>query len=332
MSKDLVKLCIDTAKGKVVNYSKDQSNEAIRKAFQDIIGQEALDYKAFRRHKVEIFEILEETLDQLIVDGWGDNPFFERFVEIRNVALNDKPEFETEDRTMLNVSKFSGNHWDLRRQKLDMGEVFTVPTFWHGTKIYSDLERVISGRLDWAAFVRKVAQAFEYQIQTMVYNAFMGSQDYLPTEFTKTGVYDAYNLRSIIEHVEAASGGQTPLIIGTKTALGKIDAEIDTRWISENMKNDKNNSGILSIWEGTPALRLPQVHDKNSFDFKIANDKLLIVPSNTKPIKLVYEGEPRIAETSNGTTNMDQSVEYAFQTKLGVGVVFNTLYGMYTLE
>lgn len=331
MEKDLIKLCIDTARGSVEKFSKNEANEVIRKAFVELMGTDKPSYQDFRRHRIDIFEILEETLQVLIEDGWGENPFFQQFVEEKSVAIGDKNEFYVEDRTMLNVSKTAGNHWNLRRQKLDIGESFTVPTFWYGAKIYADFERVIAGRLDWAAFVQKVADAFDYEIKSMTYSSFMTASQYLPTEFKHTGAIDLDKLRTLIEHVQAATGKEV-MLVGTKTALGKIDGNIGSNWISENMKDQKNASGIVNDWEGTPLMPLNQVHKKNSFEFKLDNKKILIVPAGIKPVKLVNEGQARIREISDSTQNMDQSVEYDFQMKMGVGVVFNELYGSYTLE
>ena len=41
-----------------------------------------------RRHKLDVFEVIEETLDDLLVSGWGENPFFREFVKERNIELD----------------------------------------------------------------------------------------------------------------------------------------------------------------------------------------------------------------------------------------------------
>ena len=45
--------------------------------------------KAIRRHKIDVFEIIEETVENLLVSGWGENPFFNEFVEIKSMADGD---------------------------------------------------------------------------------------------------------------------------------------------------------------------------------------------------------------------------------------------------
>jgi hypothetical protein len=58
---------------------------------------------------------------------------------------------------------------------------------------------------------------------------------------------------------------------------------------------------------------------------------LPIDPAN-KPIKVVKEGTPIVKEVSDGLTNMDMSMEYAVQFKLGLATIFSILHGEYTLS
>lgn len=329
MSKELIKLCIDTYRGNIEKYSTQQSNDVIRKAFTDICGTDKLDRKIFRRHKTEIFEIIEETLDQLITDGWGQNTFFDQFVDTRNLALGDKNEFYVEDKSLLVVSKFSGGHWNLKRQRLNVGNSFSVKTYSYGAKIYEDFQRFLAGRIDWNAFVNKVADAFVNQVKDQVYTSFMGATAYLPTVFKGSGTFSTDSFIEKCEHVSAANGNSEVIIVGTKAALSKLNVQTD--WISDNMKRQRNENGMIMSWEGYRVLPITQVHKANTYDFAIDNKKLLILPANTKPVKLVYEGDTEILEVSDGTKNMDGSLEYAFQAKMGVEVVFNVMYGAWDL-
>lgn len=66
-----------------------------------------------RRHKLDVFEVIEETLDDLLVSGWGENPFFREFVEEKFMNLGNTNEFWVNDDVILTVSEVSGNHHDL---------------------------------------------------------------------------------------------------------------------------------------------------------------------------------------------------------------------------
>lgn len=110
-------LLIDTARGCVENYDKNP-NEAIRTHFFEVLGIEPTkDVKtirrAFRKNKAEVYEIIEDTIEEMLITGWGDNPFFRDLVEVNNLRDGDQNEFYVPDDSILTVSKFSGNHHDI---------------------------------------------------------------------------------------------------------------------------------------------------------------------------------------------------------------------------
>jgi hypothetical protein len=330
MKQDLVKLGIDLYKKRVTDYSAVQANDVIRKAFVEIMGTDKPDARQFRRHKVDIFEILEEVLEQTITDGMVANSFFDQFVEYRDLNLGDTNEFYVEDRSVLSVARHAGNHWDIRRQKLNIGDSFTVQTESYAAAIYTDFKRFLAGRIDWDAFINKVAQAFVNQLNSRIYTEFMSTITYLPAEFKVTGSLVDANLIQIAEHVQAANQGSEIIIAGTRTALTRLNT--DTSFLSNNMKDELNQHGVSEYWKGYKLLPIPQNHVANTFNFQIDNNRLMVLPSNVKPIKVVKEGMPLIKEVSDGLTNRDMSMEYNFISQYGVASVFNVLYGMYNFS
>lgn len=329
MKKDLVKLGVDLFKKRVTEYTPAKGNEVMRNAFVDIVGTSTPDYRQFRKHKNEIFEVIEEVLDQTITDGML-TPFFDQFVEYRDLNLGDTNEFYVEDRSMLVVARHAGNHWNIRRQKLNVGDSFVVATEPIAIAIYADFKRFLAGRLDWDAFVSKVGQAFTQDLNSRVYAEFMSTINYLPAEFKATGTYDEATLLEIAEHVQAANQGSEIIIAGTRTGLSKLSGA--QALLSEQMKNELNQNGVLANWNGYSLLPIPQNHKSNSFEFQVDNDRLMILPANAKPIKVVKEGTPLIKEVSDGLTNRDMSMEYNFIAQYGVASVFNMLYGQYQIS
>lgn len=129
-------LMFDTGMG-VPKVDKKVANDKIREVMFSILGVNQNSSrkelkKAIRRHGVEIFEVIEETVENLLVSGWGSNPFFNEFVEIRNANDGDTNEFYVKDDVILTVSEVSGNHHDLLRQRLAEGQTFRVKTSWYG--------------------------------------------------------------------------------------------------------------------------------------------------------------------------------------------------------
>lgn len=332
MNENLVKLCVDAARGTVVNFSTNQASEAIRKEFIELMGTDKPDYRTFRNHQSQVFEILEIVLDDLITKGVTQTGFFEQFVEYRDLNLGDTNIFYVEDRSMLTISEIADGHLNLRRQKLNIGQSFTIDTKVYGAKVYGDFLRFISGRLDWAGLVAKIDEAMRLKLASDIYTSFMGASTYLPAEFKKTGTFSDTNMSDLIQHVSTANGYAPIIIAGTRNALKKIGGSYNATsfLVSEDMKNQLNQKGVLNVYEGIPLMEIPQVFVPNTFGFQLDDSKLLVLAANTKPVKVVREGQSIIKETTEG--NMDMSLEHTFITRYGIAVVFNNAYGVYTLS
>lgn len=61
---------------------------------------------------IELFQVIEEILDEKIATGWKDDEFFDKFVEIKNLADGDKNEFWLQKDIILTVEHVSGDHHD----------------------------------------------------------------------------------------------------------------------------------------------------------------------------------------------------------------------------
>ena len=335
----------DYAKGEFESgISKADADKEIKETFRLIMG---LDEKAsakeirnaIRRNKNEIFEVIEDTIEDLLTSGWQDNEFFNDFVETKNLAMDDTNEFESEDKTVLTVGKLSGNHWDLDRQRLGINETFRVPTYWVGLSVYEEFERVMTGRSDWSKLVNKIYEAMDQYVQSLVYKAVISAgTQVLPgsEQFYKTAALDKAaktTFVTMIEDVQAANRGAEVVIMGTKTALSRLFDLADVSWISEDDKKDRRNLGRLGIWEGTRVVEIPQVFAKNDTSTKMVDPNvLLIMPiADNKFIKLVYEGDSQIKEVTDSTEKNDMTYEFKYMTKLGVGTIVNRYFGTWNI-
>ena len=214
-------LMLDAAKGNVQTYTKEEANAAIKEKMFAVLGiEEGCTRKelrkAIRKHKVEVFEVIEETLENLLVSGWGENPFFKEFVEMKNLSEGDTNTFYAEDNSILTVSELSGGHHDLIRQKLKAGSVFNVKTSWYGVKIYEEYEKFMAGHVDWAKMIQKVYEAFDKKVNDMIYASVMSAGSKLPnqSQFNITAALDKDTLITLVEDVQAATGKEV-VIMGT---------------------------------------------------------------------------------------------------------------------
>lgn len=338
----LIALGIDTYTGDVANYvAKDVDTSAgsmdseMRERFEkDVLHGEKYNYRTYRKYKNDIFEIIETVLDQTLPEGWNENEFFNRFVETIRVDLGDKNEFYAEDNGNFIVSKFSGNHWDTIRERMDMGKSFSVETSWWEVHFYNEFERFMKNIDSWTKLMDKARKSFLQAFQNAVYAAFADMSDMAPEGFVGHGALstdtERDNLLELIEKVETANGVK-PVLVGTGAALRKLQKNIDENWIPESVKEERKRNGVISSWEGYDLMPIPQVFKQGTFDFALSTTKILIVATNAKPIKFVFEGDSRLKETNDNRENMDMTLEGQIQVKAGLAAVTSDFIGHWDL-
>ena len=332
---EVTNLMNDSLSGRVALFNAEASkytDEAVREAFFEILGDDKLTYQNFRNHKNEIFTIHENVLNTNLPLAWDNSPFYEQFVERKNGALGDKNEFIVEDNSILVASRFSGNHWDTDRQKLQGKRAFSVTTEWIYIHIYDELERFLKGNITLAEMVARLQKAFQNEIDGRIYASFNGIGTYLPAAFTETGSYVKSTMTELIQRVQTASQ-KNVVLAGSKTALANIADGIDAKWISNSQKEEMATKGALLTLTGlgVNAIEIPQAFIRGTYDFKVANNEIYVLPDNEKMIKLYFEGDTRMRDRDY-LDNHDQVYDSQIQTRLGVGVVVSNLIGKYTIQ
>lgn len=319
--KEIVKLAVDAYKGNVEKYSTKQSQDVLRQALIDANGGSTkLDYKAIRDGKCSgLFTLIEEILSRTVVEGLQGDEYFNALVDFRNLAEGDQNVFVVEDNTLFVVSEAADGTQGIRRQRLGGAKETSIPTSLKAVRIYEELNRVLSGRVDFNDFINKVAESFRQKLLNDVYGlwsgatvADLGGATYFPT----AGTYDEEGLLDLIAHVEAAAGGKPATIVGTKKAIRNLIPSIQ----GEGFKSDLYNLGYAGKFYGTPVVVTPQRHKVGSTDFVLKDNVLTIIAGDDKPIKVVYEGNP-IVLMGDPTTNADFTQEYFYGEKYGMGIV-----------
>lgn len=199
--------------------------------------------------------------------------------------------------------------------------------------MYAEFERVVTGAEDFAKFVNKMYEAYDRYVKNALYDAMVGYATSLTGQFKKTGTIDAEGLNELCDLVSTATGRPT-LIMGTRTALSKVTSLQNATYVSDAMKDEHNRTGLLGMWEGKQLVEIPQIFEKGiGSQYKIDNTLLWVMPvEDLKFIKLVNEGDTQLRNVQDKDTNMDMTYESEIQTKLGVAVVLNSVFGVYDLD
>lgn len=284
--RDIVKLAVDSYKGNVEQYSTRQSQEAL---YQALIaannGSTKLNYRDIRDGKCQgLFTIIEEILNQTVIEGLRQDDFFNTLVDYRNIGEGDQNLFVVEDANLFVVDDVANGTQGIRRQRLGGETTVTIPTSMHMIRIYEELNRILSGRVDFNYFINKVADSFRRKILSDVYTLWsgatatdMGGLAYFPT----AGSYVESDLLDVISHVEAAADGKPAMILGTKKALRQLAESVQ----SDGAKEELHNYGYYGNFFGTKCFAVPQRHVTGTTTFQFPDDVLTIIATSEKPFK-----------------------------------------------
>ncbi len=334
--RELVKLAVDNYHGNVTKYSSDQATDVLRNALIEANGgSSVLDYRSMRDGKCgAVFTLIEEILSRTVPEGLQESDFFNTLVDYRNVAEGDQIVFRIEDGELFEVAEIARGTQGIRRQRIGGSKEITLKTKMYGVRIYEELSRVLSGRVDFNSLINKVAESYRQMLLENIYTMWntvtadqMGGETYFPV----AGSFDNDKFLTLIEHVEASAGGSPASIVCTRAASRTLNpAYVST---SSNAANDLYAKGVYATYYGTPLVITPQRHKVNSNDFLFDDKAIYVVAGSEKPIKCVREGNPLIIP-GDPMTNADLTQEYFYEEAYGLGIVLagnNASIGKWTL-
>lgn len=334
----IVNLAKDLASGKISQYSANLEDvnpeQRLREALAKLMdysleGNGKIDRKTFRANKIEIFEIIEEVVNETIHSKMINQ--FDSFVEYRNLAWGDENLFTTPTNDLFRVALVSDGNANIRRQRLREGQEFSVSLDTYAVKIGEELGRFLAGRIDWAEMIRKIGESFAKDLNQRIYRAILSSYGKYNGQYHMTANITEDQLVELAMHIEARTGEKVK-IYGTKLALRKV-APSD---ISDRMKDEKNSLGYYGEIAGIELREIAQTHayekDDNGYDkFAIDNDMLLLLPENVdKMIKVINEGDS-IIQDNNGGQSSDMMIEYFVSNKFGISVITSKVFGFVKL-
>lgn len=338
---DMKNLMIDTAMGTQCVDKKEAEGKIRELMFSvleldaETVKKEKLIKRAIKNHRNDLFEIIEDVIEDMLVQGWQENEFFEEFVETKNLADGDANEFWTDDDVILSVAQVSGDHHDIILQRLGEGESFSVKTSVYGAAVGTDLRLFLTGRKDWSVLVNAIYRGFDKQIKdTMYYEAMnVGSKLPVSAMFNKAIPLDSSSkgvVDQLIEDVSTANGGCEVVVMGVSTACKKLSALTPIEWVSEKLKNEKHDTGRVGYYEGTSLIEIPQRFRKQGdvLERMVATDTLLVLPKvENKFIKFVNVGDPQIVEITERAARNDDTMKFEYQHSFGIGTQVGKYFG-----
>lgn len=317
------KLAVEMAKGvglgqqMTTDFSANDVDETIRKAFLEEIGTDEISYSVYRENKPVIFRILEETVSPILNDRLVET--MGSFAEVRNVGWGDTTVFDVENHELFDVAVVADGTANLRRQRLDNGKM-DVTMSNYGVAIYEEFYRFLSGRTNWAQMVDKVAKSYEKKMAESVSATLFGSYDKIDDAFKYTGTFDEDAILEVLQHVEALYGNA--MLVGAKAALAKFKPD----YVGDRDKEGYNAIGHLANFRGYDMVALTQYMKAGTNELGLSTKDILVLPSTSeKLIKIVHEGDAIIIDKQNDS---DLTFEHTFIKRAGVGLAVANGFGI----
>lgn len=322
---NLQKIANDVLKGKPVQFEGVTGDEAIRNAVLEAMGG-TMSYQNYRANMPTVFAVIEElvevTLGEVITNE------FDNLAEVRNTEFGDKPSFKVEDNKLFRVARIGGGIGDIRRQRVTNG-AFTVETGWYAVAIYTEFEQFMSGRVDFAEWIQRIATSFANHLGTQIYKAVVTAYPTLLAPYKAEGKLDEEAILTIVDHVESASGKKA-VIYGSRRAIRKLSKD-GLGQLSDGSKDKLNKAGFLDTFNGVPLYVLPNAHKVGTNEFLVDDNFLLVLPQGSKLVKVLLEGQPVMIEKNGTGDRTDLQIEHQLQKKIGVGIQQASIYGAYKI-
>ena len=334
-------LVMDASNRIFTKFNREETQNTLREQFNAILGidfKSATDMKrrqAWRDHGKELYSVIEDVLADRMNDGWNStNSFFEEYVDERNLADGDTAQLYVPDTSLLVVSKWAQDHHDILRQKITPGVAYTVETTPYVIKVYADFRAFMLGKIDFAELVDRMYKSIEQYRKAALYKAFMSADTLLPTDMKSSIAFGPNTKTDIVDQIEAvkAATGYDVILVGTRSAVQRLQNTVSYNMWSGNMKDEQNQNGYLANYEGYKVLPLERVNEagtRTSVFSATDNKKIFIMPvsSDFKPIVRVNEGDVAYYERGMDGSMQDMTIEAEIWYKEGIAVIINMLFG-----
>jgi hypothetical protein len=311
------------------NKSVEDVNDALRAELKELCGT----YNLYRRNKLDLFEIMQETMDAIVPKDV--EALLSAFAEIRNYPNNVKPSFK------IKKGKNRAKRFATRAAASGVYETFRldadtleVSTFVIGDAAYIDFERFISGEEDWADYMEALMAGLIHQIYVEIWNCLTSAKSTKAlTDYNMYEVDDQYNQTNFLQMVSKVANYGKPIVIAFPEFIDAMGPDVvainvdGNKVYSQKSLEEIANGGRIRSLRGTPIIELPQSviderNNKLAFDPSMA---FILTAGNEKVVKVAFEGDTIVKDWEN----RDNSMEIQAYKKMGVAIMSYNNWAIY---
>ena len=300
-------------------------NEALREELKAICGT----YDLFRRNKLDLFEIMQETMDAVVPAQVMQ--VVSQFAEVKNYANGVKPTFKIK-KGKLRARKFatrataSGVYETFR---LDT-DTIDVNTFVIADAAYIDFERFLSGDEDWADYMEALMDGILHRIYKEIYNELMNGAALLGN-MNKKKTVGSFSMEDLLGLIKVVKAYGDPVIVATSDYIADMgDDVVASTAATDADKEEIRNYGRILKFRGVPVIELPVSYEDETNTTEVFGGKYaFVLPSSGYKIMMVaFEGQTIVKEWEN----RDNSMELQAYKKMGTAIVTGNNWGLNIIE
>lgn len=313
------------------SFSAEEVNEAAVKAIMAECGlDENSSARDFRAVEDKAFALIEEAIDSILPKKLEQ--VLGEFAEVRQFARDAEVAFNIEkigkNRAKLTIAK-GARGGIYRAAKLDK-KWFSPSTSVETVAVYVTLEEIILGTMSLSELYNNVLEGFEEKIYKEVFNALAAGQsaagtgyNAITTNTTKATLGSAID--SVLPVVKAYG---IPTIFGSYAALSNIYNPLAASSGYPNVEDsaDIRRYGFVQVYKGVRCVELPN-YLVGSSDWFYDDDKVFVVPSGVKPVKVALKGDLTLIRNTQAVG----SEKWEAHKIVGVGVAMANNYAVLTV-
>lgn len=313
-------------------FSQEETQEVFTKQIFEYLGIDSPTPREIKKHEAAVFALIEEEIDLILPKALED--VVGGFAEIRTFDVNEEPIFKIKGlgkkRARLGITA-GARAGIYKARRLDNAN-FQVPVGVETIGIFLSLTDILLGTYTLSDLFSNILDGFKERVYVKSYQALVAAKtsSSIPAKNILSGSFDASGLRDLVR-IAGAYG--TPIIMGFKNAIAQIenvkylgDKSVS---VSETELNELRNSGIVSIFEGTKIVELPNyIADETKNEFAFAEEELFILPTDSKPVKIALKGDLTIIDNQHPSGSIERNIHKL----IGIGVTMVNDVCIYTLE
>lgn len=318
------------------------SAKDVKETLAEKIHEIAYDLNSYRRNKLDLFEILQESFDEIIPEYVGN--FVGQFAEVKNVPNGQKATFRVKRgrrraKTFITEVGLSGAYESFR---LDV-DTFDVSAKAIGGAAYIDFERSLTGDEDITESTNLLLEGLEEAIYREILKALMATVlggNMPAANQIESDSFDPESMQKLCNIAKSYGGGAVifatpefvakmgpdaigmpvygPWALGQSPTAGSAPGYA-TPVYNPNDINAIATTGYINMFRGNPIVQLPQNFvDEENDTYQVPPSIAYVFPTGgEKIVKVVFEGETVIDDWKH----RDRSYEVEVYKKLGVAIL-----------